>query len=387
MRSRSMAFLALLIAGGASAQRAEMERVQKDLAQERTSLDRLSRKQASVLEELDKWEEQIAPLEDEARASRKTAQDASAHAAVAEASAAEAKRRLDATLDDLTPRLRARYRLSRSGAAAFLASSSSASDLVRRTHLLDLILQQDLGALRTAKEQTDELATRRAERDRERAEAETRAKTAEEKAAEARHRRVALSRLSEKILDERALHERTLKELEAQQVRLAELIEKSRVAGFSGHSVFAVSRGKLPYPTQGTVEVGFGRVENPKFHTVTFQKGLDIRAAAGAPVIAIAPGKVVHAGWFRGYGNLVIIDHGDGFHSLAAHLATATAVVGKDVAAKEEIGQVGETGSLKGPYLYFEIRHRGKPVDPVEWLGKAPAAPSNGDVRGGVGDE
>jgi septal ring factor EnvC (AmiA/AmiB activator) len=66
----------------------------------------------------------------------------------------------------------------------------------------------------------------------------------------------------------------------------------------------------------------------------------------------------------------VIIDHGDGFHSLAAHLAATRKAMGEEVAAGEAVGEVGETGSLKGPYLYFEIRHRGKPVDPVEWLGR-----------------
>jgi septal ring factor EnvC (AmiA/AmiB activator) len=114
--------------------------------------------------------------------------------------------------------------------------------------------------------------------------------------------------------------------------------------------------------------VGFGRVVNPRFNTVTVQKGVDIRAPAGAEVRAIAPGRVAHAGWFRGYGNLVIVDHGDGFHSLVAHLASMNTAMGEEVEAGTLLGTVGDSGSLKGPYLYFELREGGRPVDPGAWL-------------------
>jgi septal ring factor EnvC (AmiA/AmiB activator) len=116
------------------------------------------------------------------------------------------------------------------------------------------------------------------------------------------------------------------------------------------------------------VEVGFGKVVNPRFNTVTVQKGLDIRAPAGAPVYAVAPGKVAYAGWLRGYGHLLILDHGDGYHSLMAHLATLRPALGASVSAGEPVGTVGDTGSLKGAYLYFEIRKGGRAVDPKPWL-------------------
>jgi septal ring factor EnvC (AmiA/AmiB activator) len=82
----------------------------------------------------------------------------------------------------------------------------------------------------------------------------------------------------------------------------------------------------------------------------------------------VAPGRVVHAGWFKGYGNLIIVDHGGGYHTLVAHLATMRTAMGEDVEAGEVLGTVGDSGSLKGPYLYFELREKGKPVDPRPWL-------------------
>jgi septal ring factor EnvC (AmiA/AmiB activator) len=118
------------------------------------------------------------------------------------------------------------------------------------------------------------------------------------------------------------------------------------------------------------VAVGFGKVLNPKFNTVTVQNGLDIEASPGAPVRAVAPGRVVHAGWFKGYGNLVIVDHGEGYHSLVAHLGSMRTAMGEDVEAGTVLGTVGDSGSLKGPYLYFELREKGRPVDPLPWLAR-----------------
>ena len=107
---------------------------------------------------------------------------------------------------------------------------------------------------------------------------------------------------------------------------------------------------------------------DPRFRTVTVQKGVDIAARRGEEVLAVAPGRVAHAGWFKGYGNLVIVDHGEGFHTLVAHLASMTSAAGEDVQTGSVLGTVGDTGSLKGAYLYFEIRENGKPLDPKSWL-------------------
>ena len=159
-------------------------------------------------------------------------------------------------------------------------------------------------------------------------------------------------------------------ELAGQEEKLAEFISAlppSR-AGSVRHSGFAALRGKLPHPADGPTEVGFGKVVNPRFNTVTIQKGIDVRAPLGAAVRAVAPGRVVHAGWFKGYGNLVIVDHGDGYHTLVAHLQSMSTAMGEEVEAGAPLGTVGETASLKGPYLYFEIREHGRSVDPGQWL-------------------
>ena len=84
----------------------------------------------------------------------------------------------------------------------------------------------------------------------------------------------------------------------------------------------------------------------------------------------MAAGQVRFAGWLGGYGKLAIIDHGDEYFTVFGHLGELGVEVGQSVAAGQSLGTVGETGSLTGPRLYFEIRRRGEALDPVRWLGR-----------------
>ena len=190
--------------------------------------------------------------------------------------------------------------------------------------------------------------------------------------AQAEARREERETLLAALRGARTFHERAAAEASGQAKKLAEFVATLPPprAGLTGPGGFAARKGQLPLPARGQITVGFGRVVNPKFNTVTVQNGVDVEAPAGAPVRAVAPGRVVHAGWFKGYGNLVIVDHGEGFHTLVAHLASMQTAMGEQVDAGDVLGTVGDSGSLKGPYLYFEIRERGRPVDPRPWLGR-----------------
>jgi murein DD-endopeptidase MepM/ murein hydrolase activator NlpD len=116
------------------------------------------------------------------------------------------------------------------------------------------------------------------------------------------------------------------------------------------------------------VVTAFGAQVHPRFGTRTFRNGVDIAAAEGRAVSAVHPGQVIYTGWFKGYGNLVIVDHGAEYYTLYAHLADIAVDEGDDVRQGQRIGTVGDTGSLDGPRLYFEVRHQGKPLDPEQWL-------------------
>lgn len=362
---------ALLLAFLAAADpRAQLEALRARRAAAEAAARMLAERERSILDTLADAEEALARAESEAR--RADAEGAGSERRAREAHAEEvaAQARLRARLAELRPRMAARQRMGRLGELRLLVSAASLGDLVKRSALLDRVLRRDLVALGEARVALEQ-------RERARAAREAEARLLASLAAQARqHRADAAARREERqtllaaIRSGRALQEKAAAEAEGQGRKLAEFISALPPPrpGAPIRAGFAQLRGKLPHPADGPIEVGFGRVVNPRFHTVTVQKGVDIGARKGEPVRAVAPGRVAHAGWFKGYGNLVIVDHGDGYHTLVAHLDSMSTAMGEDVEAGSLLGTAGETGSLKGPHLYFEIREKGRPVDPVAWL-------------------
>ena len=127
---------------------------------------------------------------------------------------------------------------------------------------------------------------------------------------------------------------------------------------------FKQYKGDLDAPVNGTITARFGQ---RKPESGLKWEGLMFEAAEGEEVVAIYPGQVVFSDWFRGYGQLLVLDHGDGYMSLYGHNRLLRADIGASVKAGEGIGEAGSTGGLSRPGLYFEIRHNGKPRDPLEW--------------------
>jgi murein DD-endopeptidase MepM/ murein hydrolase activator NlpD len=184
-----------------------------------------------------------------------------------------------------------------------------------------------------------------------------------------------------KVRDERAYHERMVGELTEASRRLEAFIaelqaRQRRVAkvpppapgGETPGVGFGGLRGRLPWPTDGRVVAAFGAQVHPRFGTRTFRGGIDIEAGEGTVVTAVYAGHVVYTGWFKGYGNLIILDHGNEYYTLYAHVSEMAVKEGDDVRQGQRIGSVGDTGSLSGARLYFEVRYQGKPQDPEQWL-------------------
>lgn len=135
--------------------------------------------------------------------------------------------------------------------------------------------------------------------------------------------------------------------------------------GFQGD--FAALKGRLRLPVRGDVMNRFG---SPRADTGLAWKGLLIRADQGAPVLAVAPGRVAYADWLRGFGNLLIIDHGDGYMSLYGYNESLLKQPGETVVSGDAVAKVGSSGGGEGTALYFELRRAGTPLDPLAWVGR-----------------
>lgn len=128
------------------------------------------------------------------------------------------------------------------------------------------------------------------------------------------------------------------------------------------------SAGGLIYPVQGPITSPFGYRVHPILGTTRFHSGLDFGVGYGVPIVAVDNGLVIEAGWYGGYGNTVILDHGGGWSTLYAHASSLNVQVGQSVRRGQTVSFVGSTGMSTGPHLHFELRYYGNPVDPLSRL-------------------
>jgi ABC-type Fe3+/spermidine/putrescine transport system ATPase subunit len=170
---------------------------------------------------------------------------------------------------------------------------------------------------------------------------------------------------------EETSYSRMLKELKNASQKILDIIRESEKAEkeepFATKN-FSGLKGKLPWPVEGKIAIHYGSQKDPQFNTPIFRSGTYIQSNADSLAKAVHSGKVVFAEWFKGYGQLVIVNHGDGYHTLYGSLSEIFTKVGDIIKGKQAIGRVGNSGIVNSPGLYFELRYKGKPLDPLQWL-------------------
>jgi len=276
-------------------------------------------------------------------------------------------------------RLRALYKQGYDFTSQAAFTESDWLDLVTRTRYLRAVLHRDrermakFAAQRAVLEASQDHLRR----------LETSILAYQKKAAEAQSQlaeeRAEKSRLLAQIRLTKARQLQAQKELEATAQRLQKLIQEleRRQASLRSRDgqrgkTEPIGRGTLPWPVSGEVSAFFGKTLHPKYDVYTFHKGIDIAAASGSSIRTVAPGEVLYANELKGYGNILIIDHGNRLYSIYGHLAQILVKVGDQVRAGQSIARLGPGNSESDPTLYFEIRRQGKPEDPLNWLKKAP---------------
>jgi len=377
----SAALAAALLAGPAaaaedtgeagSAER-ELEQLRDAIESSRERVERFEREQRALLERLEEIDRRRTRLLAERRRLEEAASRAEAALAEARDRSAEASRRLEASREAMSRRAVALYKAGAAGPVRLLFSADSLRGMLSRLSLLRAVLRQDTELVaehrsaREAHESARERAETAARRHREAL--ASLAATRRELAAESEAKRDLLGRAREDRTRERALLIELERAARALEETLARLGEAPPAEGFGPGSGFARRRGSLPRPVPGDVVQPFGRVVDAEYLTQTFRNGVEFSARAGDSVRAVAPGQVRFAGWFRGYGRIVILDHGDGYFTVSGHLDEIFVEVGDPVEQGDTVGTAGETGSLSGPRLYFELRRGGQALDPAEWL-------------------
>jgi septal ring factor EnvC (AmiA/AmiB activator) len=178
--------------------------------------------------------------------------------------------------------------------------------------------------------------------------------------------------LVQQIRRNRETYEQTIKELGDSAEQLQVVMKRIVTQEWTLPAAFVPlyeRRGKLGWPLDGRVITSFGLQRHPKFNTIVMNNGVEIAPAKDKSLVtAIHPGKVVYADYFQGYGNLLILDHGMTYYTLYGHCSQFLVGIGEMVRADQPIALVGDSGSLNGECLYFEVRYKTKALDPLQWL-------------------
>jgi murein DD-endopeptidase MepM/ murein hydrolase activator NlpD len=279
-------------------------------------------------------------------------------------------------LSRLERRVRELYMTDGPDALAFVLGTASFADLIDNLDLLDRIGQQDERIAARVKASRDGVAdarrrTRAARVEAAHVEAAVASATAEQQGVVSRlvaSRDALVAARREKtttLASIREDRESTLAEIDALEEQSAALAERIRQAQQQASAATVVVRagsGAVAWPVSGSVTSGFG-IRWGRMH-----EGIDIAVAEGTPVRAAAAGTVIYAGWLGGYGNLVVVDHGNGLSTAYAHNSSLGVGVGQSVAAGEVVSYSGNTGNSTGPHVHFEVRVNGSAVDPLGYL-------------------
>ncbi len=291
-------------------------------------------------------------------------------------------------------RLAAYYRMGSVGLMNVIFSSESLPELLDFKEYFSLMVQHDHAVIQEYLAELQESNRAREEHAREKLRLMQLADEVSEKEVELNRIREEKNTLLQQVTTEQHLYEQAVAEIEAAAADLAATLQRLQTSAEVQPAVpasaektgteksepeqepqvaaegFPAQKGLLDPPVPGTVITYFGQKVKGKFDSAKISDGIDIRVKDDVEIKAVYEGKIIHSGYLRGYGNLMIIDHGHQYFSLTARAAEFYKKEGTRVAAGETIGISGSGDSLYGEGLHFEIRKGSNPEDPLLWLNK-----------------
>ncbi len=366
-----------------TAKRAELERIRREAAEKRAAASRLKGQETQAVGQLRRTERELNQTRRRLRTLQSRHRTLDTQLRSTKVDLERSIVALNDRRDRLARRLRNLYKRGPARDLEFLLSPSSFAQLLARWDFLVMVAEQDrvlMEDVRSRKQQV-EVTQDRLEDNLTQVQ-RTAKRTNAENSRLATLRQTRASSVKQ-IKTQREAYEEAAAELErtarAIQSLLARLerqrreeTDKAKAQGrvpqpYTGN--FAQGQGRLPWPLRGSVVGRFGPETHPKWGTTTLNNGIDIEAPIGTPVRAVAKGRVDYTSEdFSMYGKIIVVNHGDGYYTLYGHLSDILASQGQEVASGQTIARSGDTGSLKGPILHFEVRKGAGSLNPQSWL-------------------
>lgn len=346
-----------------------------EMEKEKTSeyLERLKQFKERTEQYLDSIDETMLYAQSQAQEIKKQIEEMREDIRQAEEELAEIEARVERKQNILAARLRHMYMMGSIPYLELLLSADSIMDFFVRLEYVTFIIQNDKNIVESFKAEKELAEQKKKEIEEQLREVEKKLLLVErmnvllkeekvykkEDVKKAQVQIASMERITEK-------HEREIVELARKQKELIELKERLELVYKGGIMLYPLEGGQYPLTS------GFGKRTDPiSGKPNVMHNGIDIGAPRGTNVLAAADGVVLVAGWYGGYGNCVVIDHGDGIWTVYGHMLddSLKVSVGDRVVAGTIIGQVGTTGKSTGYHLHFEVRKDGEAVDPLPYLG------------------
>jgi septal ring factor EnvC (AmiA/AmiB activator) len=277
----------------------------------------------------------------------------------------------------LSTRLRAIYKIGVRGYTEALLSSQTTQEFSRNIKFLRIITLRDHELIKNYELNLSQMSLAQGElKDHVKVYLQSQSKLGESQKifSDQKSKQVALLTLIER---DRETHLEAIREWREAgkkfEEKLVSLGLQPSVSPDFARGTFFESKGELKQPVAERILQRYGIVKDSKFDTKIFHKGLFFAVVPGENVESVFPGKVAFTGWINGYGETVIIDHGDHYYTVYAHNSKIEKKIGDNVNMGESVARAGDTGSLRGPGLYFEIRHFSESLDPSPWLDLQPS--------------
>lgn len=300
------------------------------------------------------------------------------------------QRELEEKKGEIARRVSSLYKAGEMGNVRLFFSSGSIPQAMENRRYMQAVLENDKKLFVDYQNRLLQLNGLKESLEREAARKEKLSEQIKAKKQEIENEKSKKSAFLSQVRQEKKGYQRSLQELQANARRLQSMVERLEARSRKSYTQkdekkrllpggeyqqppvsdkgFGSQRGRLSIPASGSIISRFGKHKHPEFDSFTFNNGITIAAPMNADIRAVFDGEVIFAQNFKGYGNMLIIDHGGGYFTLYAHTARINRKVGSSVRKNDVVAQVGDSDSTDGPKLYFEIRYQGKPVDPGPWL-------------------
>jgi len=354
-----------------------LKKIEEQIKSVKNEINSLQKEESGYLDAINKIEKSLLETEKELETIEKDIELTSKELNKIEDEFILEKEKLKEKTRILEIKLREIYKRNRTGYLAILLSSETFSEFITRYRYFRDILSQDNQVIndllqqikRTEDKKTDlenreeilRLLKKEVKKEKENIEFSIKAKKS----------------IIKKISSQKTAYLKSLEELKKSSLEIRNIIQRihqKQKENFQEKEkqgpgiILKPKKGIFTLPVQGKLISNFGKQVNPDFNTYTFNSGIDVSAPMGEVVRSAGSGEVIYTGNIKGYGQIIIIDHGGRTTTLYAHLSKILVEIGDKVNKGQIIGQVGDSGGVSSPRLHFEVRVEGKPTDPMNWL-------------------